>query len=74
MLGFLSSILGGITLLLSTITDYADKLGEFVGQAVSMVVWFIGTFVIYIPAPLSVLVGLCVGIMIARLVVSLGGH
>lgn len=74
MLGFLSTIIGFIGGILGLIVDYAEQIGSFMSDIYGVATWFIGTFVIFVPQPLAVLVGLCVGVMIARFAVSRGGH
>lgn len=74
MLGFLSTLVSFLGGIVSLAVDFANQLGEFIGTLWNLCTWFIGTFVIFVPQPLAILVGLCVGVMIARFAVSRGGH
>lgn len=74
MLGFLSTIINFIGGILALLIEFAEQLGSFLSEVYGLVTWFIGTFVIFVPQPLAILTGLCVGLMIARLAISRGGH
>lgn len=56
------------------LVDFANEIGEFVGSLWNLSTWFIGTFVIFVPQPLAILVGLSVGVMLARFAISRGAH
>lgn len=74
MLGFLStlvSFLGGIVTML---VAFVDDLGKFISTLWELSTWFVGTFVIFVPQPLAILVGLSVGVMLARFAISRGAH
>lgn len=74
MLGFLSTLVSFLGGIVSMIVGFANELGEFVGSLWDLVTWFVGTFVIFVPQPLAILVGLCVGVMLARFALSRGAH
>lgn len=74
MLGFLSTLVSFLGGIVSMFVGFANELGEFVASLWNLVTWFVGTFVIFVPQPLSILVGLCVGVMLARFALSRGAH
>ena len=56
------------------LVDFANDIGKFVSTLWNLATWFIGTFVIFVPQPLAILVGLSVGVMLARFAISKGAH
>lgn len=56
------------------LVGFAKDFGEFLSTLWFLVTWFIGTFVIFVPKPLAILVGLAVGTMLARFAISRGAH
>lgn len=74
MLGFLNTLVSFLGGIVSMLVDFANEIGEFVGTLWNLATWFIGTFIIFVPQPLSILVGLCVGVMLARFAISRGAH
>lgn len=74
MLGFLSTLVSFLGGIVSMLVDYANEIGNLVSSLLKLATWFVGTFVIFVPQPLSVLVGLCVGVMLLRFAISQGAH
>lgn len=74
MLGFLSTLVSFLGGIVSMLVDFANTIGEFVSTLWDLATWFIGTFVIFVPQPLAILVGLSVGVMLARFAISRGAH
>lgn len=74
MLGFLSTLVSFLGGIVSMLVDFANEIGEFVSTLWNLATWFIGTFVIFVPQPLAILVGLSVGVMLARFAISRGAH
>lgn len=72
MLGFLSTLVSFLGGIVSMLVNFANDIGHFVSTLWELVTWFIGTFVIFVPQPLAILVGLCVGIMLTRFAISRG--
>lgn len=74
MLGFLSTLVSFLGGIVSMLVDFANELGDFIATLLNLSTWFIGTFVVFVPQPLAILVGLCVGVMLARFAISRGAH
>lgn len=74
MLGFLSTIVSFLGGFVTMFVDFANQIGEFFSSLWSIVTWFVGTFVLFVPQPLAILVGLSVGVMLARFAISRGAH